>query len=103
MWTQAWRRLNKKGKDEGISRKRVRKVAKVQRAIVGASLEDLLKKKLITKKIAAADAGVKEVKDRSKTAAKKTAAVKIHQPNAQSNVPKNLKNANNNARGGVKR
>ena len=41
MWTQAWRRLNKKGKDEGISRKRVRKVAKVQRAIVGASLEDV--------------------------------------------------------------
>ncbi len=41
MWTQAWRRLNKKGKDDGISRKRVRKVAKVQRAIVGASLEDV--------------------------------------------------------------
>lgn len=41
MWTQAWRRLNKKGKDDGIARKRVRKVAKVQRAIVGASLEDV--------------------------------------------------------------
>ena len=63
MWTQAWRRLNKKGKDEGIVRKRcvvqmhilfvaqqwksyvvrVRKIVKVQRAIVGVSLEDVSK------------------------------------------------------------
>jgi large subunit ribosomal protein L24e len=41
MWTQAWRRLNKKGKDDGSAKKRVRKVAKVQRAIVGASLDDV--------------------------------------------------------------
>jgi large subunit ribosomal protein L24e len=41
MWTQAWRRLNKKGKDEGIAKKKARKTVRVQRAIVGASLEDV--------------------------------------------------------------
>ncbi len=56
MWTQTWRRLNKKGKEEGVARKkyvaniaplltnileRVRKVVRVQRAVVGATLEDV--------------------------------------------------------------
>jgi len=102
MWTQAWRRLNKKGKDEGVTRKRVRKVAKVQRAIVGASLEDLLKKKQITKKAAPTEAAVKDVKDKSKAAAAKKATVKVHHPSA-ANIPKNVKGASFNARGGSKR
>ena len=41
MWTQSWRRLNKKGKDDGVSKKRSKKVARVQRAIVGVSLEEV--------------------------------------------------------------
>jgi large subunit ribosomal protein L24e len=41
MWTQAWRRLNKKGKEEGIVRKKARRVVKTTRAIVGASLDDV--------------------------------------------------------------
>ena len=41
MWTQSWRRLNKKGKDEGIAKKRSRKAVRVTRAIVGASVEDV--------------------------------------------------------------
>ena len=104
MWTQAWRRLNKKGKDDGIARKRVRKVAKVQRAIVGASLEDLLKKKQITKKVTASDAAAKEVKAAAKTAAKKNAALaKANQPNNNANIPKIQKGSTFNARGGSKR
>ncbi len=77
MWTQAWRRLNKKGKDEGAARKKTRRMVKVQRAIVGASLEELAKKKQATKpKVAAStsDAAAKEVKDRAKLDAKKKAA-----------------------------
>jgi hypothetical protein len=41
MWTSAWRRLNKKANTEGAIKKKARKVVKIQRAIVGASLEDV--------------------------------------------------------------
>ena len=46
MWTQSWRRLNKKLKDENMSKKKSRRVVKIQRAIVGASLEDVRLQKL---------------------------------------------------------
>ena len=67
MWTQAWRRLNKKGKEEGVVKKkyvslcfpkfsifsffkcasssnyhRSRKAVRVQRAIVGASIDEVI-------------------------------------------------------------
>ncbi len=46
----------------------------------------------------------REVKDRSKTAAKKSAALaKVNQPNANANIPKIQKSATFNARGGSKR
>eukprot|EP00598_Pedospumella_elongata_P004923 CAMPEP_0184980136 /NCGR_PEP_ID=MMETSP1098-20130426/10156_1 /TAXON_ID=89044 /ORGANISM="Spumella elongata, Strain CCAP 955/1" /LENGTH=148 /DNA_ID=CAMNT_0027503505 /DNA_START=71 /DNA_END=517 /DNA_ORIENTATION=- len=86
MWTQAWRRLNKKLRDDNVAKKRVRRAVKVQRAIVGASLEDLLKKKQATKPKAATDA-VKEVKDRSK-AAKKSPTVRAA---GGASIPKNQK------------
>merc|ERR1711972_1024730 len=44
-WTLAWRRMNKKGKVDETSKKRTRKVAKFQKAIVGMSLDDIKKKK----------------------------------------------------------
>jgi len=97
MWTQAWRRLNKKLRDDNISKKRVRRAVKVQRAIVGASLEDLLKKKQATKpKSAASDAALKEVKERSK-AAKKTVAVR---PAGSASIPKTQKFAPDSKKGG---
>ena len=74
MWTQAWRRLNKKGKDEGTARKKTRRTIKVQRAIVGISLEDMKKKTQVSKPKVATDAATKEVKDRAKAEAKKKAA-----------------------------
>eukprot|EP00386_Alphamonas_edax_P010133 GDKI01032948.1.p2 GENE.GDKI01032948.1~~GDKI01032948.1.p2 ORF type:complete len:164 (+),score=43.94 GDKI01032948.1:6-497(+) len=40
-WTQAWRRHNKKGKTEDVSRRKTRKTQKVQRAVVGLTLDDL--------------------------------------------------------------
>mmetsp|Transcript_4027 Transcript_4027/g.4118 ORF Transcript_4027/g.4118 Transcript_4027/m.4118 type:complete len:156 (+) Transcript_4027:83-550(+) len=69
MWTQAWRRLNKKGKEDGIVKKKAKKAVKVQRAIVGASLEELKKKRMVTRpKNEATEAALKEVKERQKTA-----------------------------------
>lgn len=106
MWTQAWRRLHKKGKDEGVVRKKARRIVKVARAVVGASLDDINKKRAAAAKAqksnTATDAALKEVKDRSKTAAK-TAAVKSPHGHMTQHVPKNQKSATFNARGGSKR
>ena len=38
-WTQIYRRLHKKGTTEEAAKKKTRKAQRVQRAIVGASLE----------------------------------------------------------------
>merc|ERR1712228_918886 len=72
-WTQAWRRMNKKGKVDEQSKKRTRKAQKFQKAIVGMSLEDIKKKKAQKPELrqAAQDAAAKEAKARMQ---KKTAA-----------------------------
>jgi hypothetical protein len=50
MWTQAWRRMNKKGKDENLGgKKKARRAVKVIRAIVGATVEELKSKRQATK------------------------------------------------------
>jgi large subunit ribosomal protein L24e len=68
---------------------RSRKAVRVQRAIVGASLDELRSKRQVTKKTSAAtEAALKEVKDRAKTGAKKqTGAPRA----AGAAVPKNQK------------
>ena len=100
MWTQAWRRLNKKGKDEGISKKKTRKTVRVQRAVMGLTVEDLKAKRQVTKpKSVATEAALKEVKDRSKT---KKAAGGAAGGAAKAIIPKNQRSAGN-ARGGSKR
>ena len=73
VWTQAWRRLHKKGLTETTTKKRTRRTGKVQRAVVGATLEDI-KKKAAQKsalRSASKEAAIKELKDR-KAAAKKS-------------------------------
>jgi large subunit ribosomal protein L24e len=57
VWTQAWRRLHKK---------RNRKTGKVQRAVVGASLDDIRKKAAQKTEIRSSSqaAALKELKDR---------------------------------------
>lgn len=71
-WTQAWRRLHKKGITETATKKRTRRAGKVQRAVVGASLEDIKKKASQKTEVRAAarEAALKELKDRK--AANKT-------------------------------
>merc|ERR1712226_1366586 len=74
-WTQAWRRMNKKGKADEQAKKRTRKVQKFQKAIVGMSLDDIKKKKAMKPELrqAAKDAAAKEAKARM---AKKTTTSK---------------------------
>lgn len=99
MWTQSWRRLNKKGKDEGISKKKTRKTVRVQRAIAGMTVEDLKAKRQVSKpKSVATDAALKEVKDRTKAAKKATAV----SGGNKAIIPKIQRTANN-ARGGSNR
>merc|ERR1711972_746150 len=74
-WTQAWRRMNKKGRVDDQGKKRTRKAQKFQKAIVGMSLEDIKKKKAQKPELRkqAQDAAAKEAKART---AKKPAAAK---------------------------
>merc|ERR1712139_132816 len=89
-WTQAWRRMNKKGKADETGKKRTRKVQKFQKAIVGMSLEDIKKKKAQKPELrkAAADAAAKEAKARQSkkagTAPAKASGSKAGAPKAKS-------------------
>merc|ERR1719327_853959 len=71
-WTQAWRRMNKKGKTDEHAKKRSRKVQKFQKAIVGMSLDDIKKKKAMKPELRqqAKEAAAKEAKARQTTKAK---------------------------------
>merc|ERR1719267_149417 len=65
-WTQAWRRMNKKGKADEGGKKRTRRAQKFQKAIVGMSLDDIKKKKAQKPELrkAAEEAAKKEAKAR---------------------------------------
>merc|ERR1711948_230632 len=80
-WTQAWRRMNKKGKADESAKKRTRKAQKFQKAIVGMSLEDIKKKKAQKPELRqqARDVAAKEAKSRQakKPAAAKAGAAKV--------------------------
>ncbi|MGK3733194.1 MAG: large subunit ribosomal protein L24e [Bacillariaceae sp.] len=69
VWTQAWRRLHKKGLSETTNKKRTRRANKVQRAVVGASLDDIKKKasEKSSVRTAARDAALKELKAKKVT------------------------------------
>ena len=93
VWTQAWRRLHKKGLMETSTKKRVRRANKVQRAVVGASLEEI-KKKAAQKgdfRAAQREAALKEVKQR-KAANKAKSGGKAAAPKATTfqKVPKHM-------------
>jgi large subunit ribosomal protein L24e len=97
VWTQAWRRLHKKGLTETTAKKRNRRAGKIQRAVVGASLEDIRKKASQKGDIrsAAKESALKELKDR-KTANKAKTGAKVKAPKAQAfqKVPKHMASAN---------
>jgi large subunit ribosomal protein L24e len=93
VWTQAWRRLHKKGITEATTKKRSRRANKVQRAVVGASLEDI-KKKAAEKsgfRSQQRDAALKEVKARKVTNKAKSGKTSLPKGGNQfQKVPKNM-------------
>merc|ERR1712060_667025 len=105
-WTQAWRRMNKKGKVDEQAKKRTRKAQKFQKAIVGMSLDDIKKKKAQKPELrqAAKEAAAKEAKARqaqakkvptataAKAKGKAQQAPKIKGGGGGAKAPKNFKN-----------
>ena len=73
-WTQNWRRMNKKGKTEEVTRRRTRRVTKIQKAITGLTLDDLKKKRVAKPSKKTEAETVKEHKDKAKKAAPRAAA-----------------------------
>ena len=91
-WTQAWRRMNKKGKTDDSAKKKTRKAKKFQKAVVGMSVEELQKKKAMKTEIrqqaAAAEAAkAAKAKAAAKTKAKSKAAAAVPK-NKGKDVPK---------------
>merc|ERR1719231_1183941 len=103
MWTTAWRRLNKKMNVDVVVRKRTRKATKVQRAIVGVSLEEIKKKRAQkpAERSAQRVAALNEVKERNKS--KKLAKAKAENQANKSKSYTHTKGQGKNARGGQKR
>mmetsp|Transcript_73286 Transcript_73286/g.177240 ORF Transcript_73286/g.177240 Transcript_73286/m.177240 type:complete len:152 (+) Transcript_73286:46-501(+) len=69
-WTQAWRRKNRKGRAAGAGKRRTRKLAKLQRAIVGASIDEIRAKQTMkpAERKAAREADARAVRERRKAA-----------------------------------
>ena len=94
VWTQAWRRLHKKGITETTTKKKRTRTGKVQRAVVGASLEDIKKKASQKSEVRTAqrEAALKELK--AKKAANKgkggRAAASGSKPHTFQKVPKHM-------------
>ena len=77
-WTLAWRAFNKKIKIDDSTRRRTKKVARVQKAVVGMSLDEIKRRKAESRedRTKASDAKAKDVKDRKAKDAKAKNATK---------------------------
>uniref|UniRef100_A0A7S2CBE0 Large ribosomal subunit protein eL24-related N-terminal domain-containing protein n=1 Tax=Alexandrium andersonii TaxID=327968 RepID=A0A7S2CBE0_9DINO len=92
-WTQAWRRMNKKGTANEQVKKRTRKVQKFQKAIVGMSLDDIKKKKAQKPELRqeAKEAAAKESKARAANKASAKPKAKAGAAKAKAQVAKQPK------------
>ena len=86
-WTQASRRFNKKVKIDDIQKKKSRKTTRVQKAVVGMSLEEFKRKRHEDEKTREKnhEAAAKEIKERNqkKIQAKKAEKAKVNKGAAQ--------------------
>ena len=72
-WTTAWRAYNKKIKVDDIQKKRSRKTTRIQKAVVGMSIEEIRRRKAESTedRDKSATAAAKEIKERKQAAIKK--------------------------------
>merc|ERR1712203_1179929 len=71
-WTVLYRRKHKKGAEEDVSKKRNKRTQKFQRAVVGATLQDIMAKRNQKPEVrkAQGEQAVRAAKDAKKSAAK---------------------------------
>merc|ERR1739844_119473 len=100
MGTMAWRAHNKKIKVDDIQKKRSRKTTRIQKAVVGMSIEEIRRKKAESRedRDKNADTAAKEIKDRkAKQMQQKKAAASKNQKGgakaADKAINKNVKPA----------
>ena len=84
-WTQAWRAYNKKIKVDDISKKRSRKTTRIQKAVVGMSIEEIRRRKAESRedRDKANDSAAKDIKDRKAKALQAKKADKMKQQKVQ--------------------
>merc|ERR1712126_634405 len=106
-WTILYRRLHKKGVEEQEAKRRTRRTQKFQRAVVGASLTDIMAKRNMKPEVRKAqrEQAIRAAKEKNKAAkATKKAAgpttAKAKAPKAPTKAPKNMQKA---ARTGTRR
>merc|ERR1712066_1216458 len=95
-WTVLYRRKHRKGIEEEASKKRTKRTQKFQRAVVGATLQDIMAKRNHKPEVRKAqrEQAVRAAKDAKKTTAKKPAASKDNKAQkAQMKATKNVKSA----------
>ena len=98
VWTQAWRRLHKKGlKEADLKKRRTRTNKGAARAVVGLSLDEIKKKAGQKPEFRSTQrkAALQELKDRKKANKGKSGGGKGNAPGGvrAAKVPKNAKNA----------
>merc|ERR1711902_413257 len=74
-WTVLYRRKHKKGQEEDVSKKRNKRTQKFQRAVVGATLQDIMAKRNQKPEVRKAqrEQAVRAAKDQKKQTASKKA------------------------------
>jgi len=85
-WTLVYRRLHKKGSTEAVLRKKTRKNQKIQRAIVGASLEVIKQKREQKPEVrqATREEALRQIKEKKKAVALEKAKLKAPSKTAPS-------------------
>jgi len=94
-WTQIYRRVHKKGTTQEIQKKKTRRVVKVQRDIVGATMEQIRQKRAQKPEIRAAsrEAALREIKDRKQKKAAGAKKPAVAGKAVKQQQPKNVKKA----------
>ena len=95
-WTVLYRRKHKKGLEEDVTKKRTRRAQKFQRAVVGATLQDIMAKRNQKPEVRKAqrEQAVRAAKDQKKaTNVKKPAAVKDKAAQKAQKATKNVQKA----------
>lgn len=89
MWTQAWRRSNKKVKTEGTHKRRTRKTGRLQKAIVGLSLEEfkIKKQRADAKNKPEMDVAFKEAAGKKQKKAIQATQKRMNIPGGKKDVP----------------